>query len=45
MLTRRTAHRDLGVLRSAGWALDLGLSRIPVLSLAADVRLMLFEKR
>jgi ubiquinone/menaquinone biosynthesis C-methylase UbiE len=41
----RGRSRALEMLRTAGWAVDLGLSRVPVLTGAADVRLLLFEKR
>lgn len=34
-----------GSLRSAGWAIDLALSRVPGLTRAGDVRLLLFEKK
>jgi ubiquinone/menaquinone biosynthesis C-methylase UbiE len=44
MLTRR-AFRHLGWLRSACWGLDHALARIPIVTLAADVRLLVFEKR
>lgn len=45
MLTHRAAHLDLAPLRAAGWALDGALSRIPWLTLAGDVRLLVFEKK
>lgn len=38
------AFRPLGWLRSIGWAVDLTLARLPVVTLAADVRLLVFEK-
>jgi hypothetical protein len=31
-------------LRSLGWALDLALARLPVITQVADVRLLIFEK-
>lgn len=43
MVTRR-AFRDVGVVRSMGWTLDLALARIPLVTRAADVRLLVFHK-
>lgn len=44
IITRR-AFRHVGWLRSACWAIDLALARIPLVTLAADVRLFVFQKR
>lgn len=45
LLRRRGPTRDaFPRLRSACWALDLALARVPVLTRAADVRLLVFEK-
>jgi len=44
MLTRRTLGH-FGWLRRSCWAVDLALARIPIVTLAADVRLLVFEKR
>lgn len=44
--TRRLGRSPaLGFLRSAGWAVDLALSRVPGLTRAGDVRLLLFERK
>jgi SAM-dependent methyltransferase len=43
--TRRFGRSPaLDLLRRFGWAVDLGLSRVPGLTRVADVRLLLFEK-
>lgn len=45
LLRRRGPTRDaFPGLRSACWALDLALARVPLLTRAADVRLLVFEK-
>lgn len=44
--TRRLGRSPaLDMLRRVGWAVDLGLSRVPGLTRAGDVRLLLFEKK